>query len=126
MKATMPEETQKLPPLFDPADPATPDYYAQLVNVSMANSDVVLCFGRQLEGLIGKITTQPQVRVTLTHNNFIQMVNFLSGYSNFLSAIYGDSMPTLEGAAQSNPDRFQKAADLYLGVKAPSEESEED
>ncbi len=127
MKAKEMAEEEQIPTRFpDITDPSIPDYYAHLVNVSMAKSDVVLCFGRQLEALDGSVTTNQLVRITVTHDNFMKMANYIAGFGNFLTSVYSDHLPSLEAAQKTDPKRFQEAAFQSLGIGTLPEETAEE
>lgn len=122
----MAEEEDKTKPLLDISDASTPDYFAHLVNISVAQSDIVLFFARELEGIDGTTSTLPLVRITVTHDNFIRMANYLAGYGKFLNSVYGENLPSLRVAREKNPDLFREALETHLGILTPSDPSAEE
>jgi hypothetical protein len=122
----MAEEEQKLRNMSDTADPSIPDYYVHGVDISIGQSDIVLCFGRQLEGLNGSVTTNQLARITLSHNNFIEMAGLIADFNTFLTGAYSDHLPSLEGAFRRNPDRFRELSNRLLGVSGQPEETQEE
>ena len=96
-------------PLFiDPSDPDIRDIFANDVFVDIGESEISLIFSYDFYAN-GVKKAKPSVRIILTHDNFVRMIEFLDKRVTLLRSIYGSRMPNL---FLGDPEEIRKAFEV--------------
>lgn len=99
---------QSLELQWDPSAADVADYFANLVYISLGNSEVTLSFGRQLDNGRNGVVNRGLVRVTMSHSNFLLYVGIMSRQAQAISKLYGGELPDLNDARAKRPEVFQQ------------------
>jgi hypothetical protein len=97
-------------PLIDAADPRIQDIYANDVFVEIGESEISLLFSHDFYAN-GSKTAKPSVRIILSHDSYMRMVEFWEKRAKLLRRVYMNRTPNLYAG---DPEETRKAfAELY-------------
>ena len=108
--------------IMDLHDPNTPSYYANVSFISLGGSEIILTFGSYMDG-DGRGSTVPVAKITITHDNFMRMVELWATRYQFLNKIYGQNRTSM---ATIDPILFQSALAEMLGTSANQPDLKDD
>jgi hypothetical protein len=125
----LPEETQgeavtdETPPRgFNPYDLKIPDFYVNNVDTIIGGSEISIVFGHNVDP--SGYASKPIIRVTMTHANFLFMMEYLNKRVKMFSTLYRERLITLDDIANAERELTKKAFDDMYEVEDGGDDTE--
>lgn len=92
---------------FNPFTLDIPDLYVNNADVLIGASEISLVFAHNIGG--DNSASNPLVRLTMTHYNFLMLMKYFNKRVEFLDSLYKDRLVTLNDVAINEPESLQEA-----------------